>query len=359
MTGSVSLLDPGVLLSSRLTGLRPCTAPHRLPSDGSWASGSISYGSWAELSPDTRCSFSMPGFRSTCSRYGSSGSFSWTTRTSSAPTPEPTWIANSGRSVEICLALRWERLDAPPGNPTFHALNTARAWMSFRDALRSYSFPPTDFTYADVDGNVGAQSAGWVPIRAAGDGAVPVPGSSGAFEWTGYVPFDELPSTYAPAEGFVVRANQNHDAGACGRFLSRRWHPPYRARRIRNLVRAAEGHTVESFAEIQFDLEWIRKERIRRPGRPITSRSRGGFSARSRRRLSAPARNPSLVRLGAFAPFRPRFHRRPYGPPWPLRYPARSPPAHSPRNRNRHRRHPPKSRKPARRRNRDPLRDEG
>jgi len=169
----------------------------------------------------------------------------------------PVRLTHHGPIIELRgrfgLALRWERLDAPPGDPTFHALNTARDWTSFRDALRSYSFPPTDFTYADVEGNVGAQSAGWVPIRAAGDGAVPVPGSSGAFEWTGYVPFDELPSTCAPAEGFVVRANQNHDAGACGRFLSRRWHPPYRARRIRNLVRSAEGHTVESFAGIQFD----------------------------------------------------------------------------------------------------------
>jgi penicillin amidase len=169
----------------------------------------------------------------------------------------PVRFTHHGPLIEVRgrfgLALRWERLDTPPGDPTFHALNTARDWPSFRESLRGCSLPPTDFTYADVEGNVGAQSAGWVPTRAAGDGAVPVPGSSGEFEWTGYVPFDELPSTYAPAEGLVVRANQNHDAGACGRFLSRRWHPPYRARRIRNLVRSAERHTVESFAGIQFD----------------------------------------------------------------------------------------------------------
>jgi penicillin amidase len=174
-----------------------------------------------------------------------------------AATRLPVRFTHHGPIIELRghfgLALRWERLDAPPGDPTFHALNTARDWTTFREALRSYSFPPTDFTYADIDGNVGAQSAGWVPMRAAGDGAVPVPGSSGAYEWTGYVPFDELPSVEAPAEGFVVRANQNHDGGACGRFLSRRWHPPYRARRIRNLVRSANRHTVEGFAEIQFD----------------------------------------------------------------------------------------------------------
>lgn len=160
-------------------------------------------------------------------------------------------VLSSGR---FGLALRWERLDTPPGDPTFHALNTARDWLSFRDALRSYSLPPTDFTYADVDGNVGAQSAGCVPIRAAGDGALPVPGTEGEYEWLGYVPFDELPSVFRPRRGFVVRANQNHDAGACGRFLSRRWHPPYRARRIQELLLGSgEPHTVESLAKIQFD----------------------------------------------------------------------------------------------------------
>lgn len=152
------------------------------------------------------------------------------------------------------LALRWERLDTPPGDPAFHSLNTARDWASFREALRGYSLPPTDFTYADVEGNVGAQSAGCVPIRAAGDGSLPVPGQGGAYEWLGYVPFDELPSVYRPARGFVVRANQNHDAGACGRFLSRRWHPPYRARRIQELLLSSEEpHTVASFARIQLE----------------------------------------------------------------------------------------------------------
>jgi penicillin G amidase len=151
------------------------------------------------------------------------------------------------------LALRWERLDTPPGDPTFHALNTAATWDDFRGALRGYSLPPTDFTYADVDGNVGAQSAGCVPIRGAGDGALPVAGAGGRHEWLGYIPFDELPSTFRPAAGFVVRANQNHDAGRGAHFLSRRWHPPYRARRIRARIEARDDHDVLSTAGLQFD----------------------------------------------------------------------------------------------------------
>jgi penicillin amidase len=151
------------------------------------------------------------------------------------------------------LALRWERLDTPPGDPTFHALNVARNWKEFRAALRSYSLPPTDFTYADIDGNIGAQSAGCVPRRAAGDGVLPAPGRDGRYEWLGYVPFEELPSVFRPAEHFVVRANQNHDGGRSGHLLSRRWHPPYRARRIRTLLQERQDHDVDTFARIQHD----------------------------------------------------------------------------------------------------------
>jgi penicillin amidase len=151
------------------------------------------------------------------------------------------------------LALRWERLDTPPGDPTFHALNTAGDWEAFRAALGNASLPPTDFTFADVDGNIGAQSAGHVPIRAAGDGMVPAPGGDGRFEWVGYVPFAALPSTFRPAGGAIVRANQNHDGGRCGHLLSRRWHPPYRAARIQALLAARRDHDVESTARLQHD----------------------------------------------------------------------------------------------------------
>lgn len=151
------------------------------------------------------------------------------------------------------LALRWERLDTPPGDPTFHALNVAPDWDSFRAALASYSLPPTDFTYADVDGNIGAQSAGLVPRRAAGDGMLPAPGRDGRYEWLGYIPFDELPSAFRPVEHFVVRANQNHDGGRSGHLLSRRWHPPYRARRIQALLEERVDHDVDTFVRIQHD----------------------------------------------------------------------------------------------------------
>ncbi len=151
------------------------------------------------------------------------------------------------------LALRWERLDGPPGDPAFHSLGAASDWESFRDALRGAAIPPTDFTYADTCGNIGAQSAGFVPLRSSGDGALPALGWTGDGEWTGYVPFDELPSTYRPSAGRLVRSNHNHP-GAGRYFFSRRWHPPYRAERVQQRLAEERGeHTVQSFSSIQLD----------------------------------------------------------------------------------------------------------
>ena len=36
---------------------------------------------------------------------------------------------------------------------------------------------------------------GDVPIRKKGDGRFPVPGWTGEYDWTGFIPFDQLPYT--------------------------------------------------------------------------------------------------------------------------------------------------------------------
>ena len=67
--------------------------------------------------------------------------------------------------------------------------------------------------YADVDGNIGYQATGKIPIRASGDGSLPENGSDNAHEWTGYIPFDKLPSSLQSAVGHHRHRQQPHHAG--------------------------------------------------------------------------------------------------------------------------------------------------
>jgi len=132
-------------------------------------------------------------------------------------------------------------------------LNQARDWEEFRQALRFWDVPSQNFVYADVDGNIGYQMPGLVPIRKEGKGLVPVPGWTGEYEWTGYVPFDELPSVYNPASGFIVTANNQVVPDEYPYFISAEWAAPYRARRIIQLLTSKDRLSVEDFQKIQAD----------------------------------------------------------------------------------------------------------
>jgi penicillin amidase len=97
------------------------------------------------------------------------------------------------KGVTETLALRWTALDPGTIFRSVRMLNQAKDWNEFRTALSYWDVPSQNFIYADVDGNIGYQTPGRIPIRAKGNGSVPAPGYSGEYEWTGFVPFDELP----------------------------------------------------------------------------------------------------------------------------------------------------------------------
>jgi penicillin amidase len=129
-------------------------------------------------------------------------------------------------------------------------LNRARGWPAFTAALRLLHAPHQTVTYADVAGNIGMASPGRVPVRRNGDGAMPVAGWTGDNDWTGFIPFDDLPLVLNPPSGRVVAANQRPETA---QFLGRDWPPGYRARRIEALLDGPAGHDAAASASMQMD----------------------------------------------------------------------------------------------------------
>jgi penicillin amidase len=106
------------------------------------------------------------------------------------------------------LAFRWTALDDDDSTlVSFLKLNEARNWTEFTDALRAFVVPSQNFVYADVDGNIGYYAPGHIPVRASGDGSRPAEGWTGAAEWTGWVPFEELPHLFDPPSHEIITAN--------------------------------------------------------------------------------------------------------------------------------------------------------
>lgn len=164
------------------------------------------------------------------------------------------------------LALLWASIRETDGAFTsILRLNTARDFDGFRAALEGYGSPSQNFVYADVDGNIGYQFPGLVPVRD-GDprGDRIRDGVSGTEEWTGYIPFDDLPWQFNPPSGFIVSANNAAVDGEYPYFVADEWDPGYRARRITDLLTAApEGSlTPADLRAIQVDAYVLRADRI-------------------------------------------------------------------------------------------------
>jgi penicillin amidase len=176
------------------------------------------------------------------------------------PVQVDTWVTRHGpillHAKGKSYAMRWSATDGF-GFP-FWALNRAKNWEQFRVALSGFWGPGQNFVYADRAGNIGYQATGRVPIR--GDGKAPVmsdaplDGASGQAEWTGYIPFEQMPSIYNPASGIVATANQNpfppdFPYQVNGSFADR-----YRVRQIRALLQAKDKLTVEDMLRVQKDV---------------------------------------------------------------------------------------------------------
>ncbi len=159
-------------------------------------------------------------------------------------------IAGPGKAVALAFTGLGER-DATA--EAFLRVNAARNWGEFLDALRIYQTPTQNFVYADVAGNIGFLNPGLVPLRKSGDGLGPVDGASGAFDWTGMIPFEQFPRLFNPEIGFAFNANNADVPDDHLPSFGQDWEENFRARRIQQFFDTISKHSVETSATMQAD----------------------------------------------------------------------------------------------------------
>ena len=151
------------------------------------------------------------------------------------------------------LALSWTALQPGTLVKSILLLDRAGDWETFREALSYWDVPSQNFVYADVEGNIGYQAPGRIPIRAAGDGTRPVPGWTGEYDWVDTIPFDALPRSFNPAQGYIVTANNAVVGEDYPYLISQDWAPGYRACRICELIESDANLSIEDIRMIQAD----------------------------------------------------------------------------------------------------------
>lgn len=152
------------------------------------------------------------------------------------------------------LALQWIIYKLQDFYVPFFKLDSARNWEEFRSSLAAFAAPGQNVVYADVDGHIGYQATGFVPIRASGDGSLPVPGDTDAYEWTGFIPYDEMPRVFDPPSGIIATANARVSPDGYPYPMSIEWDSSYRTDRIYKLLGKPKKYTADDMLKIQIDV---------------------------------------------------------------------------------------------------------
>jgi penicillin G amidase len=150
------------------------------------------------------------------------------------------------------IALRWTAFDSV--HDPFFDVDSAQNWDEFKRALASWDSPSQNTVYADVDGHIGYHATGHIPLRVAGDGSLPVNGADDRHEWTGYIPFDKLPSVFDPPSGIIATANSRITPEKYPYSISTEWDPPWRTDRIYRVLESGRKFSPADMLSLQTDV---------------------------------------------------------------------------------------------------------
>ena len=166
------------------------------------------------------------------------------------------------------LALHW--VGAEPGTAGYLgslSLDRAQNWQEFEQAMPRWKVPSENIVYADRDGNIGEHSTGLAPLRKNWIGLLPIP-ETGGFEWSGFVPNEDLPHSYNPAAGFIASANHKMIPENYRYPVGFQWAPPDRFGRIVEvLAGAAKSQRKLSIS----DMEDLQNDVVSLPARELQS----------------------------------------------------------------------------------------
>ncbi|MHB8301525.1 MAG: penicillin acylase family protein [Acidobacteriaceae bacterium] len=150
------------------------------------------------------------------------------------------------------LALDWTIYDPHALTMPFYEIDSATNWEQFRAAFALFGGPPQNAVYGDIDGNIGYQAVGRVPLRPNGLAALPIADAN--HEWQGYIPFDRLPSAYNPAGGILATANSRTTPDNDPLPVTLNWASPYRNERIWKVLGSKPKFSAADMLALQNDI---------------------------------------------------------------------------------------------------------
>ncbi len=160
------------------------------------------------------------------------------------------------------ISLAWTGLGPTTDPIALWRFQHSRNLREFLSACDLLICPCLNLAYADVDGNIAIHPCGALPLRLHGQGRIPMDGASGANDWAGMIPLDQLPLAVNPPEHYVASANGRPSPLGYPFYLGWMWDPSYRTRRINHILAHSDKLTPEKMQAIQYDTHDVAAERF-------------------------------------------------------------------------------------------------
>ena len=160
-------------------------------------------------------------------------------------------IISGGPDQGSGMALKYTATESATGWP-------AILWKMLRprnadelvESQRGWVDPCNNFVFADVDGNYGYFCRGRIPIRNRVNGWLPVPGWTGEHEWQGDIPFEELPRSINPPEGYIATANNKPVGDDYPHYIAVDFTPEFRVRGVTKGLKSLDKPAAADMARV-------------------------------------------------------------------------------------------------------------
>ena len=157
------------------------------------------------------------------------------------------------RKAGVALSVRWAGATDSVDLASLLRVGRAASAAEVCAGFRALATPTLNAVAADHEGHVRYQVAGRVPMRGFAPPRGPLPGD-GRWEWKGFIPPERLPAWEAPADGFVVNANNRPVGPPYFEPLVDFVFPQDRALRISERLAGDRSVTLADLASVQNDV---------------------------------------------------------------------------------------------------------
>jgi penicillin amidase len=151
------------------------------------------------------------------------------------------------------LSLRFAALEMPCVTTAQIRTLEPRTGSELVEQLSAHTLPASNLIWADRQGSIGYKLVGRIPRRRGDCPDLPKPGWGDDFEWDGYVPYEELPETVDPEDGYLISANNRIEPEDYPHHITSEYLDGYRARRIEAMINQREHHDPDYFGRMQVD----------------------------------------------------------------------------------------------------------